>query len=288
MAGRFLGQLRTAPYEDLTDKSCPICTEDYNKLDRYGDLIEHAVVLPCNHIIGSACIGTWLSPLQGNNTCPHCRKVLFSTGYTTGNEIEEDSDDENERMDFEEKLEFFLSRVDVAIHIRECDRRQFLHMVPIARVDRNGINVFWRKPEVKGAWEKWRDDWREAAVSNDEKAAREAAAAMDIEILEQLDQSLIRSIQTLRFRETFLYHHVRDGARFPDSEHLARCPEYCLSPLQHRYLFKYLKELKAFEQEGLEGETDQKKWHNLRKTGQVYDTDHSCWSTSDFTIGFYA
>lgn len=35
----------------------------------------------CNHVMGYDCISTWLSPAsgEGHNTCPYCRRELFST-----------------------------------------------------------------------------------------------------------------------------------------------------------------------------------------------------------------
>lgn len=37
-------------------------------------LLEYAIRLPCNHIVGSGCITQWL---HSNNTCPLCRCVFF-------------------------------------------------------------------------------------------------------------------------------------------------------------------------------------------------------------------
>ncbi|CAD6567925.1 MAG: hypothetical protein ASARMPRED_001190 [Alectoria sarmentosa] len=83
MAEAFLSQL---PYVGRgilgqEDQRCSICMEDYGTAPSASGIIERAVKLPCNHILGSECISIWLSaPAQGgggNNTCPICRRVLF-------------------------------------------------------------------------------------------------------------------------------------------------------------------------------------------------------------------
>lgn len=63
--------------------------EDYGTTPSANGIIEHAVKLPCNHIMGSECISTWVSNAahggggnndsssSNNNTCPMCRQVLF-------------------------------------------------------------------------------------------------------------------------------------------------------------------------------------------------------------------
>lgn len=53
---------------------CAICLDKYGTLSRETGTIEVAIRLPCNHLIGSACIATWL---QENNSCPICRREFF-------------------------------------------------------------------------------------------------------------------------------------------------------------------------------------------------------------------
>ncbi|KAF6228013.1 hypothetical protein HO133_007741 [Letharia lupina] len=83
MAEEFLAQLRYVRRGVLEkgDQRCFICMEDYGTTPSENGTIERAVILPCNHIMGSECISTWLSPRAqggaGNNTCPVCRHVLF-------------------------------------------------------------------------------------------------------------------------------------------------------------------------------------------------------------------
>ena len=88
MPTQFLHQLPEAL--DVTDGECRICLQKYvptnarpagviNRLfsivsrqDPEPTKTEHAVRLPCQHILGSECIKRWISPAEGGqNTCPY-------------------------------------------------------------------------------------------------------------------------------------------------------------------------------------------------------------------------
>ena len=58
----------------LEGEQCGICLEEYNTPSRETGTSEAAIRLPCNHIIGSACIATWL---RDTNSCPFCRREFF-------------------------------------------------------------------------------------------------------------------------------------------------------------------------------------------------------------------
>ena len=58
----------------LEGEQCGICLEKYNTLSRETGTMEVAIRLPCNHVIGSACIATWL---KDTNSCPFCRREFF-------------------------------------------------------------------------------------------------------------------------------------------------------------------------------------------------------------------
>lgn len=83
MAEAFLNQLPRVGRGILgkEDQRCSICMEDYGTTQSATGIIERAVQLPCNHIMGSECISIWVFPPtkggSGNNTCPICRRVLF-------------------------------------------------------------------------------------------------------------------------------------------------------------------------------------------------------------------
>ncbi|CAD6572078.1 MAG: hypothetical protein ASARMPREDX12_002983 [Alectoria sarmentosa] len=70
MAPAFLAQLLSVPDTDILDGPCIICHDPYSPSD-------HAVRLPCSHIVGFACISHWLRADTLNNTCPMCRHALF-------------------------------------------------------------------------------------------------------------------------------------------------------------------------------------------------------------------
>lgn len=95
MPKEFLRQLPEV--RDLMDEECLVCLQKYvptnapapgivervlsMAVSRGSDPIhaEHAVRLPCQHVIGSECIKRWISPLKGDqNTCPYCVQQLFT------------------------------------------------------------------------------------------------------------------------------------------------------------------------------------------------------------------
>ena len=77
MADQFLRQLLATQNQVSSDEKhsqCSICLENCGEMAPETGLIERAVRLPCEHVVGSGCITQWL---QTNNTCPICRRVFF-------------------------------------------------------------------------------------------------------------------------------------------------------------------------------------------------------------------
>lgn len=75
MSERFLHELlQSCNIEKIKGERCSICLEDFDTLSRETGTIEVATCLPCHHIVGSACIATWL---KDNNSCPICRREFF-------------------------------------------------------------------------------------------------------------------------------------------------------------------------------------------------------------------
>ena len=77
MAEQFLTQLLGTQNQVSSDEKRSqrsICLERCGDMIPETGLIERAVRLPCQHIVGSGCISQWL---QTNNTCPICRQVFF-------------------------------------------------------------------------------------------------------------------------------------------------------------------------------------------------------------------
>ena len=93
MAQRFLESLPKLPKGQLpSGAECMICKEEYGTVPSDNGTIEHAVLLPCLHHVGSECIAIWLSPGDGlGNSCPLCRTVFFE-GYLRDYDDEDDED----------------------------------------------------------------------------------------------------------------------------------------------------------------------------------------------------
>ncbi|MCJ1460861.1 hypothetical protein MMC28_011243 [Mycoblastus sanguinarius] len=108
MAEHFLIQLPVVLEQDLPedDDVCGICQCEYNAASPdLGTTNEHAVRLPCNHIIGSSCIALWLNQ-EIRNTCPYCRFEFYPPQPRSHLEelqwIADDSDDySDDNYDYE-------------------------------------------------------------------------------------------------------------------------------------------------------------------------------------------
>lgn len=81
MAAAFIGGLPEVDKDALEKyEMCCICLEEYGKAVPEIAVVERALRLPCNHVMGSTCLNTWLggsATHSATNTCPVCRKVLF-------------------------------------------------------------------------------------------------------------------------------------------------------------------------------------------------------------------
>lgn len=69
----FVDQLPDITLTDLPadSRSCNICLDNYGSTEDS----ENPVRLPCGHVVGRSCISRWLTT---SNSCPLCRRVLFS------------------------------------------------------------------------------------------------------------------------------------------------------------------------------------------------------------------
>ncbi|CAF9905373.1 MAG: hypothetical protein HETSPECPRED_004973 [Heterodermia speciosa] len=111
----WLDYLPTVQIESLqeTDRECSICLTPYgqpvdlsksqNASSSSRGRPEHPIRLRCEHVLGSRCIKKWLSPKSERgseqNTCPICRKELFSAWPNP-------EDDDFEDDEFEEEGEY--------------------------------------------------------------------------------------------------------------------------------------------------------------------------------------
>ena len=100
MAEAFLASLPKVGRGVLAteDQQCPVCMEEYGTMPSTTGIIERAVRLPCNHVLGSECISLWLTPSpfrHSNNTCPLCRHTLFEVS-PSDTEPDDDDDDHDD------------------------------------------------------------------------------------------------------------------------------------------------------------------------------------------------
>ncbi len=98
MAEAFVARLPTVGPGVLAkeDQQCPICMEEYGTMPSTTGIFEHAVRLPCNHLVGSECISLWLTPSppsHSKNTCPLCRNIFFEIppSHTASDDDDDDS-----------------------------------------------------------------------------------------------------------------------------------------------------------------------------------------------------
>lgn len=62
---------------DPTDRFCCICLQPFGPAALAGGGSEIPCQLPCGHVFGEACIGSWILT---DNSCPLCRGRVFSFG----------------------------------------------------------------------------------------------------------------------------------------------------------------------------------------------------------------
>lgn len=120
MSEAFLYELfQQANVVRLEGEKCGICLEEFNTLSREKGTIEVAVRLPCNHIIGSACIATWL---RDTNTCPICRREFFQAQPQPNSEHGIFNDEENENEGDPRTIEHLCDDLGLTIETATISR----------------------------------------------------------------------------------------------------------------------------------------------------------------------
>ncbi|CAF9935011.1 hypothetical protein IMSHALPRED_010072 [Imshaugia aleurites] len=82
MAEAFLSQLLRVEniVQPNSGEPCIICLTVCGTFCPETGSVELEIRLPCNHVVGSRCIVTWLDPRRtASNSCPLCRCVFFPT-----------------------------------------------------------------------------------------------------------------------------------------------------------------------------------------------------------------
>ena len=251
MAQHFLNELAKVRLPDVPeDAECMICQEKYGTVPSDNGVLEHAVLLPCHHHVGSECIATWLSPNDGpGNSCPLCRTLFFhapSRDYS--DDEEEDEDDEGERdeeddEDGDEDLndddggENDDGREDA--EDRRDEREDTTTTIPdgFRIVESSSVNT--PSPEkIDGQdGQEWFERWPSPTgqqIEDSQKRARQAllrpppsgfmqGVSLQVQLppadLELRVKKLASAYRTMPFRETLLYLNLREiGTRIPPLE----------------------------------------------------------------------
>ena len=296
MAQQFLNELPKVRNEDLADGAiCMICREEYGTIASDNGVIEHAVLLPCLHQVGSECIARWLSPKDGpGNSCPMCRRFFFPA-Y---NEDYDDEEDDEGGDDFviHESENHPLDTDD------DDDELPPLEPEPVLTDDSEGIpltllEAFERlastsvetptseEPEGQDspAWfERWPLPTTQQVNDSLQRARQELLkppprlfgqfntppTPTPPPDLEQRATTLASAYRTTAFRETLLYLDFNAaGARIPPLEF----PHRGLSVYQEEMLLWEMGQRGAFRgTNAYQGLTNRQMWARRRGKGEVF------------------
>ena len=276
MAQNFLAQLPRVAKEDISKEStCIVCREEYGTAPSDGEPAEEAVRLPCpgGHIVGFVCISSWLSSERNRNTCPLCRHELFAFPCLPQNEIEWQSE-------YGRRFERWLDEWHIIrSHLRDTGCA----------------------PERILQWSQWFSSWGMAAVNVNEDGIAHASTART-NLLRQRGWSqmpadtravhwsetessfelepLASAIQTLHFRELFLYvlHCSRSGFNLVPP----RRPTSQLTRQRRGSLYRHLCRIGAFEDVLEEVENKEERWDILRSQGYAWDDLRAIWSACPY------
>lgn len=118
MAEAFLARLPNVGRGILAkeDQHCAICMEEYGTVPSASGIIERAVRLSCNHIVGSECISIWLTTTSGqrrNSTCPVCRHVLYEVEQPRVDIDQEVSDHTQTYSDLDQYIAVLARHLDL-------------------------------------------------------------------------------------------------------------------------------------------------------------------------------
>ena len=132
MSEAFLSELlQKSNIVSLEGEQCGICLEEYNTPSRETGTSEVAIRLPCNHIIGSACIATWLK--DTNSTCPICRREFFQAQsrphFEHGVFDGEESEDEGDEREATEIIEDFCDQLGLDMEVSMISKYLFQNLI---------------------------------------------------------------------------------------------------------------------------------------------------------------
>ncbi|KAF1944877.1 hypothetical protein EJ02DRAFT_478620 [Clathrospora elynae] len=87
----FLSAYISATEIPTDDPECPICRDEYHTVNHHA--VTFSDTATCNHVYGNSCLETWLST-ERVNSCPMCRRELFSLPLREQREYSEEDDEE--------------------------------------------------------------------------------------------------------------------------------------------------------------------------------------------------
>ena len=270
MAENFLAQLPRVSKEELPDDSvCIICHEEYGTAPSDSEPAEEAVCLPCpgKHIVGLACISSWLSSDTHRYSCPYCRHEF--PALTNPDQLQ--------------------ARQRIGHWVEQW------YMLP-ARLESQGATLTSMR-----RWNAWFTEWATVAINMSEEdlsLARTARTSLftrtgwsqlpantDMVLWSDIDTSielepLASAIRTRHFRECWLYlpHCAENGPR----RGLLGEPVSQLNFEQEAAVLRYLCRTGAFRVVLEEVENKSERWQILRSLGYTFDEDRRIWAAYPF------
>ena len=297
MAQEFLNQLPKVQDGELPEGAeCMICQEQYGTVLSDNGVLEHALLLPCLHHVGSECIATWLKPDDGpGNSCPMCRTIFFPErprDYEDEEEDEdedEDDDEDDESNNSDEDDEDDDEAWDDDEDGEEVDEAPVTILAAFQRVRSSIVNTPTREETEGQDGREWFQHWPSPTSQYFEDSLKYARQAL----LRPLPSGLIHGIplhsysppvdfefsvedlasayRTLAFRETLLYLYLKEaGARIPPLEF----PHRGLSAQHAEALLWELGQRGAFSvtyvKPGHLAMTNRQSWYVHRAKGEVF------------------
>lgn len=313
MAQQFLDQLPMVRSGELPKGAeCMICQEEYGMVLSDNGVLEHPVLLPCLHHVGSECIATWLSPEGGpGNSCPMCRTVFFPAQireYDDEDDGDDDDEDDDEESDYNDEDESEAwnrgddgeegdgpeRSEDESISMDGRAQTPMTILAVFQRLASRTINTPTHEELEERDGQEWFERWpllTSQQIEDSEIRARQALlrpppsgsmhrsppeAYSPPADLESRVAELASAYRTMAFRETLLYLDLmKAGARMPPLELHYRA----LSAQHEEVLLWEMGQRGAFSAAqvipGHMAMTNRESWYVHRMKGEVYNYEQS-------------
>ena len=267
------------------NSACIICHEPYSAEPWRGSTAEVALLLPCNHHVGSECLSAWISEDNGN-TCPVCRTRIFNHDrffqLPPPRDISEYSDlydPDGIMRDVARRIEQAGGPLDDRSRLSSSAAGGGQSLTERETIFRRFEPFFYRTPEWHAR------SFRVARAI----APTPAPPAPGYERFQQVYrsisleseiESLARSFRLLAFRETLLYTRLKmDGAQLPQIQ----VPYWGLNAEAQEALFLEIERRGAFNrlyhvyQQYVEGNSRERWRLHRERHAQVWDPHDNIW-----------